>query len=474
MPDPEGIAIPARKPAESLAGKPRSPSLPVGIPRDRPRRRLSQPPSNATVSPAHTLALASALAQTGAGNDSPGVLALGNPATDPTQKRSQEQNQSQQTPGKDSEDPKDIKARRSQPSKGSKCRPSEVPYSPNPAARHTTNPKQVFAGRPSASARAQRPPSGCKGLRSPGPPHPAGRWAGRAEGGSAEVDVVILMTAAIERRGGVGSTAGRASFGPFEAGRAAGSKPRSRSLALVRADARPHPDRRRRRRPGADRAAADRGVRSVSGDRGLGFATPGDRLMPRFLSLRWLPWCLVPLPFLAAGWVGSVCWLGWLWGARFGREPMQQRIAPDSGDDDPRSPGRQGGVAMMPDRGHTWPNPAPTSSAGRGGRIYSYISGAARTNAGPVATGKGGTRPDAAGTVASYRPQERPPEGGGTPTEGLTRGRTCFQWLTRTLRAAMCPSASTQLSTSAAASIAPPARLPARRPGSNHRPLIGG
>lgn len=52
-----------------------------------------------------------------------------------------------------------------------------------------------------------------------------------------------------------------------------------------------------------------------------------------------------------------------------------------------------------------------------------YISGAARLNAGPVATGKGGTRPIAAGTVAGYRLQEAAPGGGSTPTEGLTTGR---------------------------------------------------
>jgi hypothetical protein len=97
MPDPEGIAILARKPAEALAGMPRSPSLPLDVPRDRSWRRRPQPPSSATASPAHTLALRSALAQAVARNDSPGVLTLEYPPTDPAQNRSQEQNRSQQS-----------------------------------------------------------------------------------------------------------------------------------------------------------------------------------------------------------------------------------------------------------------------------------------------------------------------------------------------------------------------------------------
>jgi hypothetical protein len=56
--------------------------------------------------------------------------------------------------------------------------------------------------------------------------------------------------------------------------------------------------------------------------------------------------------------------------------------------------------------------------------VSTYISGAARWNAGPVATGLVETRPIAAGTVASYRLQEAAPGGGSTPTEGLTKRRT--------------------------------------------------
>jgi hypothetical protein len=41
--------------------------------------------------------------------------------------------------------------------------------------------------------------------------------------------------------------------------------------------------------------------------------------------------------------------------------------------------------------------------------VSTYISGAARWNAGPVVTGLADTRPIAAGTVASYRLQEAAP-----------------------------------------------------------------
>ena len=56
--------------------------------------------------------------------------------------------------------------------------------------------------------------------------------------------------------------------------------------------------------------------------------------------------------------------------------------------------------------------------------VSTYISGAARWNAGPVAIGSVDTRPIAAGTVAGYRLQEAAPGGASTPTEGLTTRRT--------------------------------------------------
>src|SRR5680860_1193203 len=118
--------------------------------------------------------------------------------------------------------------------------------------------------------------------------------------------------------------------------------------------------------------------------------------------------------------------------------------------------------------------PEPPLSAAAGGRIQSNISGAARCHAGPVATGSVGTRPIAAGTVASYRLQKAAPGGVRAPAEGLTRGRTCFQWLTGTLRAAMRPSVPPRLPISPSPRAARSARLRARRPAPKDRPLIGG
>ncbi|HVX34021.1 MAG TPA: hypothetical protein VHA80_12855 [Solirubrobacterales bacterium] len=130
----------------------------------------------------------------------------------------------------------------------------------------------------------------------------------------------------------------------------------------------------------------------------------------------------------------------------------------------PADGGRQDRAAMTSDRGRCRPDPARSSAACRA-RIRSDISGAARRNAGPVATGSVATRPITAGTVASYRLQKAAPGGAPTPAEGLTRGRAFFQWLARTLWAHARPAEPTDPLSSSSYRAARSVRRPASMPG---------
>jgi hypothetical protein len=102
------------------------------------------------------------------------------------------------------------------------------------------------------------------------------------------------------------------------------------------------------------------------------------------------------------------------------RGPISLRAGPDpqgGGASGRQDPGRgvrrdrRGGGAVRAGQGHDRPDPGPSFSAASKGRVHPYISGAARWHAGPVAPGRGGTRPGATGTVASYRLQEAAPGG---------------------------------------------------------------